>query len=304
MTIRSVLIANRGEIAVRIIRAAKALGIRTVQVHSAADAEMLAVKLADEAINIGSPAPKKSYLNIEADHRRSQIGRCRCRSSRLRLSVRKRRFRRCRRGGRHDLHRPKRRCDPPARRQGRRSRSGRTRRCADSAGKRRPRVSISMRPQSIADAHRLSCDDQGRGRRRRPRHPHRPVAGRARAAVSAGFGGSGCRLRRWRPLHGEGHHPRAPYRGADFRRRREFRSLLRARMLAAAPPPEGVGRSARPSCSRRMCENASAPVPWRSRARSSIAVPARSNIFTTKTVASSTSSRSTPASRSSIRLRK
>ncbi|MGV1760229.1 acetyl-CoA carboxylase biotin carboxylase subunit [Rhizobium sp. A22-96] len=66
MTIRSVLVANRGEIAVRIIKAAKALGIRTVQVHSAADAEMLAVKLADEAINIGSPAPKKSYLNIEA----------------------------------------------------------------------------------------------------------------------------------------------------------------------------------------------------------------------------------------------
>ncbi|NLS16206.1 acetyl-CoA carboxylase biotin carboxylase subunit [Rhizobium sp. P40RR-XXII] len=66
MTIRSVLVANRGEIAVRIIKAAKALGIRTVQVHSAADSEMLAVKLADEAINIGSPAPKKSYLNIEA----------------------------------------------------------------------------------------------------------------------------------------------------------------------------------------------------------------------------------------------
>ncbi len=66
MTIRSVLIANRGEIAVRIIRAAKALGIRSVQVYSAADADMLAVKLADEAINIGSPAPKKSYLNIEA----------------------------------------------------------------------------------------------------------------------------------------------------------------------------------------------------------------------------------------------
>ncbi|WP_047459252.1 acetyl-CoA carboxylase biotin carboxylase subunit [Rhizobium rhizogenes] len=66
MTIRSVLIANRGEIAVRIIKAAKVLGIRTVQVHSAADADMLAVKLADEAIDIGPPAPKKSYLRIEA----------------------------------------------------------------------------------------------------------------------------------------------------------------------------------------------------------------------------------------------
>jgi acetyl-CoA carboxylase biotin carboxylase subunit len=65
MTIRSVLVANRGEIAVRIVRAAKALGIRTVQVHSAADADMLAVRLADEAVDIGSPAPKKSYLNID-----------------------------------------------------------------------------------------------------------------------------------------------------------------------------------------------------------------------------------------------
>lgn len=66
MTIRSVLIANRGEIAVRIIRAAKALGIRTVQVYSQADASSLAVKLADEAVEIGPPAAKKSYLNIEA----------------------------------------------------------------------------------------------------------------------------------------------------------------------------------------------------------------------------------------------
>ncbi|MCW5711054.1 acetyl-CoA carboxylase biotin carboxylase subunit [Shinella sp.] len=66
MTIRSILVANRGEIAVRIIRAARALGIRTVQVHSAADADMLAVKLADDAVDIGSPAPKKSYLNIAA----------------------------------------------------------------------------------------------------------------------------------------------------------------------------------------------------------------------------------------------
>jgi acetyl-CoA carboxylase biotin carboxylase subunit len=66
MTIRSLLGANRGEIAVRIIKAAKALGIRTVQVHSAADADMLAVRLADEAVDIGPPAAKKSYLNIEA----------------------------------------------------------------------------------------------------------------------------------------------------------------------------------------------------------------------------------------------
>ena len=65
MAIEKLLIANRGEIAVRIIRAARELGIRTVQVHSAADADMLAVKMADEAVNIGPPHAAKSYLNIE-----------------------------------------------------------------------------------------------------------------------------------------------------------------------------------------------------------------------------------------------
>jgi acetyl-CoA carboxylase, biotin carboxylase subunit len=66
MTISSLLIANRGEIAVRIIRAAQAMGIRTVQVHSSADRDMLAVKLADQAVEIGPPSAAKSYLNIDA----------------------------------------------------------------------------------------------------------------------------------------------------------------------------------------------------------------------------------------------
>ena len=66
MNIRSVLIANRGEIAVRIIRAAKTLGLRTIQIYSAADADSLAVRMADEAIAIGPATAKKSYLNIAA----------------------------------------------------------------------------------------------------------------------------------------------------------------------------------------------------------------------------------------------
>ena len=64
MKIKKLLIANRGEIAVRIIRAAQELGIKTVQVHSMADTESLAVKMADEAVNIGPPHAAKSYLNI------------------------------------------------------------------------------------------------------------------------------------------------------------------------------------------------------------------------------------------------
>ena len=66
MNIKKLLIANRGEIAVRIIRAAKELGIRTVQVHSAADTESLAVKMADEAVNIGRRMPR-SLISISRD---------------------------------------------------------------------------------------------------------------------------------------------------------------------------------------------------------------------------------------------
>ena len=66
MAIRKLLVANRGEIAVRIIRAARKLGIATVQVHSRADADMLAVRLADEAVDIGPPSAAKSYLNVAA----------------------------------------------------------------------------------------------------------------------------------------------------------------------------------------------------------------------------------------------
>jgi acetyl-CoA carboxylase, biotin carboxylase subunit len=65
MAIQRLLIANRGEIAVRIIRAAKELGITSIQVYSEADKEMLAVRLADESVCIGKPHAKDSYLNIE-----------------------------------------------------------------------------------------------------------------------------------------------------------------------------------------------------------------------------------------------
>ena len=61
---KKILIANRGEIALRIIRTCKELGIPTVAVYSTADRDSLHVRFAEEAVCIGPPSGKESYLNI------------------------------------------------------------------------------------------------------------------------------------------------------------------------------------------------------------------------------------------------
>ncbi len=66
MALRKLFIANRGEIAVRIIRAARELGVATVQAVSAADRDMLAARLADEVVEVGPAHASRSYLNQEA----------------------------------------------------------------------------------------------------------------------------------------------------------------------------------------------------------------------------------------------
>ena len=63
---KKILIANRGEIAVRVIRACKEWGISTVAIHSDVDRESMHVKLADESICVGPHQPSNSYLNIPA----------------------------------------------------------------------------------------------------------------------------------------------------------------------------------------------------------------------------------------------
>src|SRR5437868_3798814 len=66
MAITRLLIANRGEIALRIHRAAREMGIQTVAVHSTADANAMHVRLADESVCIGPPPARDSYLNMPA----------------------------------------------------------------------------------------------------------------------------------------------------------------------------------------------------------------------------------------------
>ncbi len=64
--LRKIIIANRGEIALRILRACRELGIKTVALHSEADRDLKHVLLADEAVCIGPPSPAESYLNVPA----------------------------------------------------------------------------------------------------------------------------------------------------------------------------------------------------------------------------------------------
>ena len=89
-----ILIANRGEIACRVIRTARRMGIGTVAVYSDADAKALHVAMADEAVHIGPSPVAESYLRGDKIIAAAQSDRRRGHPSRLRLPVGKPRFRR------------------------------------------------------------------------------------------------------------------------------------------------------------------------------------------------------------------
>jgi hypothetical protein len=103
---KKILIANRGEIACRVIKTARKMGIKTVAVYSEADKDALHVEMADEAVLIGPPPTAQSYLVMERIHPGVQGHRRGSGPSGLRVSVRTGGFLRGAGEGRHCVHRP------------------------------------------------------------------------------------------------------------------------------------------------------------------------------------------------------
>ena len=236
---KKILIANRGEIACRVIRTARRMGIATVAVHSEADRDARHVELADEAVR-DRPAAVARELPAHGPHPRGLPGhRRRGRPPGLRLPVRERGLLPSAREERHRLHRPQGEVD---RGHGRQDRLEEAR----ARGERQHDPGVHEcdrdRRQGGGDRarDRLPGDDQGeRGRRRQgPARRARRRRG-ARGLPELPQRGQGVVRRRSR-VHREVHRGAAPHRdpGAG-RRARQHRLPGRTRVLDPAPAPEG-----------------------------------------------------------------
>ncbi len=214
-----ILIANRGEIALRVQRACREMGIRTVVVHSEADTDAKYVRLADESVCIGPAASRDSYLNIPAIISAAEVTDAEAIHPGLWLSLGERGLRRAGRAQRLRVHRPASGIDPADGRQGvgqgRDEESGRAGRAG--VGRRAARRSEGG-PRHGAGS-RLSGDHQGSGRRRWQGHAGRPHRGcSAQRGADDALGGAGGVQQRHR-LHGALPRESAPHRDPGARRR-------------------------------------------------------------------------------------
>ncbi len=246
MSIEKLLIANRGEIALRIHRACHEMGIRTVAVHSTADTEAMHVRLADEAICIGPPAARDSYLNIPAIISAAEISGADAIHPGYGFLSENAQFAEIIETHGFIFVGPK---PEHIRIMGDKVEAKRT---AGALG-------LPLVPgtdgaiEDIAEAKKLARDiglsrpHQGRLGRRRARHEGGARGGRVREPDVPGQERGQGGVRRRHRLYGEISRQSAPYRVPDLRRRQgQCHSPRRARLLAAAPPPESAGGSALP----------------------------------------------------------
>ena len=269
-----VLVANRGEIAVRIMRTLRRLGIASVVVHHAEDAGSLAVREADEAVELFGDTPVGAYLDIEADRRGLHRHRRRGAASGLRLPLRERRLRRGGGRRRRDVHRAA---------GGRDARDGRQDRPPSGSPRRRACRSLPGSDGAVGTPRRRSPRPTGSAipcwSRRAPAaaaracgSPRTPTAlprgVRPRVERGAGrFGDGRVFVERYieRPRHIEVQ--------VLARRARQRRASRRARVLDPAPLPEGHRGVPVAVRRRRHARARWARRRWRWRARSATSRP-------------------------------
>jgi biotin carboxylase len=284
-----ILIANRGEIALRVLRACKELGIPSVAVHSTADEDAMHVRLADESVCIGPPAARDSYLNVPALLSACEITGADAVHPGYGFLSENARFAEIL--AEHDIHfiGPK-----PAhiRLMGDKIEARRT---AERLGM--PVVpgsdgAVSSDQEAISIAHAIGfpilvkAAAGGGGRGMKVAHVPEDLA----VAIATARAESKAAFQRRRNLSGEASRASPPHRNPGARRRSRSRhSSRRTRLLAAAPLPESVGGRPCPALNEGRAQAPSAKR-WRRRCVSSSISASAPSSFSTRT-ASSTSSR-------------